>query len=515
MTDSNLKPVTEWKETSIAPDHQQLERILQSSALRNSATLRQLLQFLGTRAIEGNSEGLKEYTIGVEAFGRKPDFDPKTDPIVRVQTHRLRQKLKEYYEQEGANDPILIEIPKGHYYPTFAPKVASSEPSGLESNQLISLTEAKTNIDELPSSAHGTEELVGESAEDAPHHRSHQYMVGAIALIGILLFALALGFMLGNYRKHNAVEEDAVISNTSRLAHTSADPVSTFWAAFLGNDSAPIIAYANAVFLLDDSNDLFRFRQGASDNRGARVDDHLARQFASNPALVAKAGQLYYENGYTGTGELESVARLTALFTQMGAKPTIKTSRDITPEDLQQHAVILLGSPFQNIAAAQLLTSGDFSFQNPDSRREQWRGQIVNAHPNSDENSVYRTERDPDTQVLKRDYSLISIQPGVVAGHNIAVIAGLDTKGTEGAVQFVTSRAGVEELSAALSAKGLTTTKSTPTGKEEMPWFQALTLVHLEKGDQVLNTELISVHPVHLKKSRTLGESVSAPPIRH
>lgn len=93
--------VTKREELSVEQCQQQLQRVLQSNTLRNSPTLQQLLQFLGTRGIDGNPDGLKEYTIGVEAFGRKPDFDPKTDTIVRVQTHRLRQKLKEYYEQGG------------------------------------------------------------------------------------------------------------------------------------------------------------------------------------------------------------------------------------------------------------------------------------------------------------------------------------------------------------------------------------------------------------------------------
>jgi hypothetical protein len=56
-------------------------------------TLQQLLRFLATRALEEHTDEIKEYTIGVEAPGRKPDFDPKTDPIVRVQVNRLRQKL--------------------------------------------------------------------------------------------------------------------------------------------------------------------------------------------------------------------------------------------------------------------------------------------------------------------------------------------------------------------------------------------------------------------------------------
>ncbi|HTF71508.1 MAG TPA: TonB-dependent receptor [Edaphobacter sp.] len=85
----------------------------------------QLFQLLANKAIAGATEGLKEYTIGVEAFGRRQDFDATTDPIVRVPIHRLRQELKEYYDAEGCHDPILIEIPKGHYLPSLEGATAS------------------------------------------------------------------------------------------------------------------------------------------------------------------------------------------------------------------------------------------------------------------------------------------------------------------------------------------------------------------------------------------------------
>jgi hypothetical protein len=456
------------------------------------------LQFLGTRGIEGNPEGLKEYTIGVEAFGRKPDFDPKTDTIVRVQTHRLRQKLKEYYEQEGIHDQVLIEIPKGHYYPAFRLRADAAEVPELHGGDIgaASDSEAIANV-------HASEaEVVAAPAGN----RSPRFFSGPVVATAALLFAIAIGYLAGSFQSRSA--GSGLTTAASPFAHKSGDPVKTFWTALLGNDPTPIIAYPNAVFLLDDSNDLFRFRQGASDNRGARVDPHLAREFASNPTLVASAGQLYYEDGYTGTGELEGVAVLAGLFAQMGLTPTIKTSRNITPEDLQQHTVILLGSPFQNIAVAQLMAVGDFRFDNPDSRREEWRASIVNAHPGANESAAYHTERDPETEVLKMDYSLISIQPGVVAGHNIAVLGGLDTKGTEGVTRFITSRAGVEALSAALAAKGLKVSKG-PSG---MPWFQALVRVHLEKGDQVLSTELAAVHLFpHLNSSVQNVEAPAAP----
>jgi hypothetical protein len=100
----------------------------------------------------------------------------------------------------------------------------------------------------------------------------------------------------------------------------------------------------------------------------------------------------------------------------------------------------------------------------------------------------------------------------VVAGRNIAVLGGLDTKGTEGATRFITSRAGVEALSAELAAKGIPLAGGKSGARAGMPWFQALVAVHLEKGDQVLSTELSAVHPLHLRRSPAPNaESASAP----
>ena len=289
MTNSQLAPATKPEELTTEQIRQQLQRILHSNTLRNSLTLQQLLQFLGTRAIAGNSEGLKEYTIGVEAFGRKPDFDPKTDTIVRVQTHRLRQKIKEYYQDEGVHDLVLVEIPRGHYHPTF--RLRADEHQEPDSDDLSAVSDLgmNTNGSSVADHDHVDAKLVNDSAS----RHAGRYFSRPIIVAVMLLLTLVAGYFAGSYQAHTAIAGDGLASGTNRFAHNPADPVKMFWANFLGNDRAPIIAYPNAVFLLDDSNDLFRFRQGASDNRGARVDPHLAREFASNPALVANAGQLY------------------------------------------------------------------------------------------------------------------------------------------------------------------------------------------------------------------------------
>lgn len=485
MAHADAPAATKCDAPSAEQCRQQIHRIIHSPTFRTALTLQQLFQFLADRAITGTTEGLKEYTIGVEAFGRKEDFDPKTDPIVRVQIHRLRQKLKEYYDAEGSNDPILIEIPKGHYLPSF--EVASVPGANLNNGTSSPLDSTFSIV--TPSLAPNAEPGDQKTVREGRGFRWLSWSGAAIALVAIAVFAT--GFWAGNRQLRTGASGESASSSPELAFGKSADEVKVFWARFLGDDPAPVIAYPDAVFLLDDSNDLFRFRQGASDSRGARVDPHLARQFASNPSLVAQAGPLFYENGYTGTGELQGVAMLTSLFGQMGVKATIKPSRDITPDDLKQHNVILLGSPFQNIAVAQLLSLGDFTFDNPDSRREEWRAQILNAHPRADENTTYHTERDPTTQVLKTDYSLVTIQPGVVLGRHIAILGGLDTKGTEGAIMFVTSKQGIEKLSKAITASSESETRG------ELPVFQALVRVRLEKGYQVLEADLMAVHKFH------------------
>ncbi len=481
----NADPQKSSDTSSLTPNQceQQVQRILKSATFRNAVTLQQLLQFLTARAFEGGADGLKEYTIGVEAFGRPQDFDPKTDTIVRVQIHRLRQKLTEYYEADGSRDPILVEIPKGHYLPTFEPIADSDRNINRDSGP-----ELNTGVPAVTPQIGPNISGVGSVAGLEKRRRSRSFLARTTIAAAAVMIVFAAGFLIGRKQLRNAAAGIPSVASAQLALGNSADPVKAFWASFLGNDSAPVIAYPDAVFLLDDSNDLFRFRRGASDDRGALVDPHLAQQFASNPGLVAKAGQLYYENGYTGAGELQAIAMLSSLFGQMGVKATVKPSRDITPDDLRQHNVILLGSPFQNVAVAQLITQGDFNFKNPDSRHEQWRAQIVNAHPRTNEASAYGTERDPSTQALRADYGLVTIQSGVIPGRYIAVLGGLDTTGTEGVTLFATSRPGIEDLSRVLSASGSSGEKG------EMPLFQALIRVRLEKGYDVLGATLVAVH---------------------
>jgi hypothetical protein len=109
----NLKTVPE------AEVRQQLQRIVESDVFRRSARMERFLRVTAERALNGHPESVKEYTLGRDVFDRGENYDPRTDSIVRVEAQRLRRKLREYYENHGSDDPILIEFQRGSYVPHF------------------------------------------------------------------------------------------------------------------------------------------------------------------------------------------------------------------------------------------------------------------------------------------------------------------------------------------------------------------------------------------------------------
>jgi hypothetical protein len=96
-----------------------VNRIESSRTLKGCTKLLRLLSYVVKATLEGESDYLKETMIGVYVFGRKPDYDPKVDTIVRSQAWRLRAKLKKYYIWEGLQDPVIIDMPRGRYVPVF------------------------------------------------------------------------------------------------------------------------------------------------------------------------------------------------------------------------------------------------------------------------------------------------------------------------------------------------------------------------------------------------------------
>lgn len=103
---------------------EQLERILRSKTFDTVERLKRFLRFIVVETVEGRGDQLKEFVVGIQVFSKESSFDPRNDPIVRVQARRLRARLDRYYAEEGQNDEIFIELPKGGYASAFRARQA-------------------------------------------------------------------------------------------------------------------------------------------------------------------------------------------------------------------------------------------------------------------------------------------------------------------------------------------------------------------------------------------------------
>lgn len=105
-------------------EKQELGAVLASGIFSRAPNLEHLLTYVCAKYFEGSANQIKEYNIAVDALGRSSEFDQKRDSIVRVEAHRLRKRLREYYERDGRDHALRIDIPPGQYAPRFVPCAA-------------------------------------------------------------------------------------------------------------------------------------------------------------------------------------------------------------------------------------------------------------------------------------------------------------------------------------------------------------------------------------------------------
>jgi len=148
----------------------QVNAILASPSFANSPRLGRLLVYLCTKALKGEAAQIKDYTIGVEVLERPASFNPSVDASARVEVHRLRKRLRDYYERQGAGDKIRIEVPAGQYAPAFTMRAAAA-PAPL----------ARAAVE-----TRGAETLDG-GLETASGERAQEGRHGSKGLIGRLL----------------------------------------------------------------------------------------------------------------------------------------------------------------------------------------------------------------------------------------------------------------------------------------------------------------------------------------
>lgn len=161
---------------------EQLKRILAHPLFSNSKRYPVLLAHTVERTLAGNAGELKERTIGVEAFGREPDYDVNLDPVVRMTAAEVRKRLSQYYYNPGHEGELVIELPVGSYVPSF--REPPTQPNTLASES-VSVREAKPSSGGL---------VTWSDTEKASSRLAARHWT----FIGIAwLFATFIGFSIG------------------------------------------------------------------------------------------------------------------------------------------------------------------------------------------------------------------------------------------------------------------------------------------------------------------------------
>ncbi|MBL8227318.1 MAG: hypothetical protein JNL98_02525 [Bryobacterales bacterium] len=388
-----------------AAREEELRAILQGTLVREGSHSYALLSFLAGRALNGATESLKEYTIGVEVFGKPVDYDPRLDATVRVEIGRLRTRLNNYYNSEGAGREIRISIPKGSYSVEFLPNLASRAPvpeaaSGAEAPgalppEMLAVT---------PAPDPGTQPT---AAGDRAFLRSRWLWGVLVALVAVAGGSLAL-----------------VNRNGSN------EGIERFWAPQLSRRLPTLLVYGTPIFLKVD---------------GAYVRDphgNSPDELSRSPVLEGIIGALKPSEvrpvyHFTGFGELEAAVRITKLLASRGVPVTLRRSKDVSWEDLKRDHVILLGGAKFNRQILDLPYRSKFESR---SRR------IVNRYPEKNEPAAYATTSDTPHGAITSEYALISSYPGLAPGSRLVVLDSSSSEGTNLASEYVTRPDRMAEL---------------------------------------------------------------------
>jgi hypothetical protein len=282
-----------------------VDKILQSQVFRNTESLRRLLRFLAEKAITGEADQLKEYSVGIDAFGKPPSYDPRQDSAVRIQVGRLRQKLSEYYLNEGKEDPIIVELPKGGFRLQF------------ESRVPISRADLEVVSSQIPAPAPRSTARRGK-------------LIIALAVAVVLALAWALWATTEWVRERR-------LAASVRAAWTP--ELETLWAPFLESDRAIVFAVSSPLFV-----GIQGFGNYRNTNLNSWADVESDAKLASVRRLLGDP-EIFPHRLYTGTGDANAVFLLGKLLGSRKDKISFARSADLSWQQFSSNNVVLVGTP--------------------------------------------------------------------------------------------------------------------------------------------------------------------------
>lgn len=373
-------------------------RVAASQGLARSPRLRSLFLYLCERTWAGAAGELHESTIGHEVFSRPSGYDTASENIVRVSVSQLRKRLSDYFEGDGAHEPVVISIPKGRYTLEFS-AVRSSVVAG-------------------ESAPVSDEHLQPTGVWRRPHFWA---ALGTAALI--IYFLVSAPWKSG-------------------VSVQSLAPHERFWSAVFtpGNDTYIVVADSGFGLLQDVTGQSFTLEQYISRNLSAIGETRTA---VESEELV----QRLVRRQYTSVSDASIAFQLGGLSPRSGGRVAVRGARSINILDLKTHNIILLGSARSNPWVGLLKDKLNFFLEY---EGEPPHGFVRNKKPLSGEPVVYHaTARASEPGDA---YGLVAWLPNLESTGGIVAISGTNMEGTEAAAGVLLNPKLFEELNRKLAA---------------------------------------------------------------
>ena len=448
-------------ETSFQPSRAEWERLLsrvvESTPFRRSARLRDFLIFVGNEVVLRGVEDLHEQQIGTAVFGRSASYDTSQDNIVRVNAMELRKRIDLYFAEEGRNEPLVFEIPRGSYVPIFRLRPKAHAEVAVVETAVVEDVPVVENVpgDESVTPSEGRRWTILPSAG----------LLNAVLLVVIVGLAI---WVISDQRRNQ--QADLALHKWQ-----SGPALRSFWGNFFGRKLPPEIVVADTSFAL--AQDVLHKQLSLAEYldysyRLAQPSDPL-----SSPESQQQRKDLavIFSRSTGSIGDFRVARRITEL--QTGDDGTrLVFAREYAGHRLRWNNTIFVGSSRSNPWVELFEDRMAYHFRQP---HDGTPSLVLVDHPVGNEAAQYSFSSDPGT---KTAYCIVVFLPNPTNTGNTLIIAGTDSQATEAGGDFVTSEEELERLNALLRQKSF-------------PYFQLLLRISRVNGTP-LESQIVSYRVV-------------------
>jgi hypothetical protein len=390
----NLPDTSAWKSVSnlaTEPRWQLAQRIVASRSFAKSALLSRFLLYVCEREITGKTTEISEHQIGVHVFGRRPGYHPGEDNIVRNYARQLRNRLDQYFLEEGREEELRLSIPRGKYVPVYSRNHFQEHP-------LLVVTARETDTGSvLETVAPAPPAMVSVQ----PGRR--RWLVPGLGVL-VLLACLAIAWAVAH-----------------RVFTNSVDPSHPLWTRLFDKSRPTLIVPS------DDGIVMIQNLTGHL----VPLSEYINRDYLSlkSPYNIDEQNMRDLDaQRYTNVTDLNAVMRFSRLPEANHDQLTVRYSRDLRMDDLKDANVILLGSSFSNPWAELFEKSLNFQFEyqpHPNASH------IVNRHALAGELPIYENDASGPSH---RTYAVIGFVPNLNNTGWVLLAEGLTMAGTQAAI---------------------------------------------------------------------------------